>query len=65
MLITRKRVAIISSRGIAQLASAPGLGPGGPQFESEYPDQKRDPNLLGSLFCSAKAQNQNKLLIIF
>ena len=28
-------------RGVAQLASAPGLGPGGPQFESGHPDQKK------------------------
>lgn len=25
-------------RGVAQLVSAPALGAGGPQFESEYPD---------------------------
>ena len=27
-----------NTRGVAQLASAPGLGPGGPVFESLYPD---------------------------
>lgn len=27
-------------RGVAQLASAPALGAGGPPFESEYPDKK-------------------------
>ena len=27
------------NRGVAQLASAPGLGPGGPPFESVYPDK--------------------------
>ena len=26
------------NRGVAQLASAPALGAGGPPFESEYPD---------------------------
>ena len=28
------------NRGVAQLASAPALGAGGPPFESEYPDAK-------------------------
>ena len=27
---------------MAQLASASGLGPEGPVFESQYPDKKRD-----------------------
>lgn len=27
-------------RGVAQLASAPALGAGGPVFESQYPDKK-------------------------
>ena len=27
-----------SNRGVAQLASASGLGPEGPVFESQYPD---------------------------
>ena len=27
------------TRGVAQLASASGLGPEGPPFESEYPDK--------------------------
>ena len=29
---------IINIRGVAQLASASGLGPEGPVFESQYPD---------------------------
>ena len=29
------------NRGVAQLASAPALGAGGPPFESEYPDKMR------------------------
>ena len=32
-------VGTIYSRGVAQLASAPGLGPGGRGFESRHPDQ--------------------------
>ena len=28
------------NRGVAQLASASGLGPEGPVFESQYPDKK-------------------------
>jgi hypothetical protein len=39
MLVTCKHVVSIPPRGVAQLASAPGLGPGGPQFESGHPDQ--------------------------
>ncbi len=27
-------------RGVAQSGSAPGLGPGGPRFESWYPDKR-------------------------
>ncbi len=30
-----------NNRGVAQLASASGLGPEGPVFESQYPDLKR------------------------
>ena len=29
-------------RGVAQLASAPALGAGGPQFESAHPDQEKE-----------------------
>ena len=29
-------------RGVAQLASASGLGPEGPVFESQYPDKKKE-----------------------
>ena len=29
------------NRGVAQLASASGLGPEGPVFESQYPDIKK------------------------
>ena len=31
-------------RGVAQLASASGLGPEGPVFESQYPDNKETVN---------------------
>ena len=31
-----------ANRGVAQLASASGLGPEGPVFESLYPDKKDD-----------------------
>lgn len=37
--IRKKR---INNRGVAQLASASGLGPEGPVFESQYPDIKKD-----------------------
>ena len=30
----------INNRGVAQLASASGLGPEGPVFESQYPDKR-------------------------
>ena len=30
-----------TNRGVAQLASASGLGPEGPVFESQYPDKKQ------------------------
>jgi hypothetical protein len=29
------------NRGVAQLASAPGLGPGGRRFKSSHPDHNR------------------------
>ena len=29
-----------NNRGVAQLASASGLGPEGPVFESQYPDKR-------------------------
>ena len=38
-----------ANRGVAQLASASGLGPEGPVFESLYPDKKADRNPV-SLF---------------
>ena len=37
------------NRGVAQLASASGLGPEGPVFESQYPDIQR--LIFGSAFC--------------
>ena len=39
-----------NNRGVAQLASASGLGPEGPVFESQYPDIKRDKLYSLSLF---------------
>ena len=39
-----------NNRGVAQLASASGLGPEGPVFESQYPDFKRQLSIDGCLF---------------
>ena len=40
-----------NNRGVAQLASASGLGPEGPVFESQYPDKRAvDFQLLFFLF---------------
>ena len=38
------------NRGVAQLASASGLGPEGPVFESQYPDFKRSYLISGGFF---------------
>ncbi len=35
-------VPIEGIRGVAQLASASGLGPEGPVFESQYPDAEKE-----------------------
>ena len=35
----------VNIRGVAQLASASGLGPEGPVFESQYPDLKKAINI--------------------
>ena len=34
------------TRDVAQLASAPALGAGGPAFESRYPDRRSDDRLF-------------------
>ena len=39
-----------SNRGVAQLASASGLGPEGPVFESQYPDIKKQRSSRPLLF---------------
>ena len=39
-----------NNRGVAQLASASGLGPEGPVFESQYPDIKKADLRIGLLF---------------
>ena len=39
------------NRGVAQLASASGLGPEGPVFESQYPDLQRQLSIDSCLFC--------------
>ena len=39
-----------ANRGVAQLASASGLGPEGPVFESLYPDKKDDLRVILFLF---------------
>ena len=39
-----------SNRGVAQLASASGLGPEGPVFESQYPD-KAEAEMLPLFLC--------------
>ena len=41
----------IQNRGVAQLASASGLGPEGPVFESQYPDFKSNYQLIVAFFC--------------
>ena len=41
------------TRGVAQLASASGLGPEGPVFESQYPDIQKEP-----------AENQQVLFLL-
>lgn len=38
-------------RGVAQLASASGLGPEGPVFESQYPDFKKSLTFVRLFFC--------------
>ena len=38
----------INNRGVAQLASASGLGPEGPVFESQYPDNIKNDYLKSS-----------------
>ena len=38
------------NRGVAQLASASGLGPEGPVFESQYPDKKGNYQLIVAFF---------------
>ena len=38
----------IHNRGVAQLASASGLGPEGPVFESQYPDNVKNDYLISS-----------------
>ena len=40
-----------SNRGVAQLASASGLGPEGPVFESQYPDKEAIEISIASFFC--------------
>ena len=42
---------IINIRGVAQLASASGLGPEGPVFESQYPDIETETDLPASVSC--------------
>ena len=37
-------------RGVAQLASASGLGPEGPVFESQYPDIETETDLTHKLY---------------
>ena len=37
-----------NNRGVAQLASASGLGPEGPVFESQYPDNVQNDYLKSS-----------------
>ena len=39
-----------NNRGVAQLASASGLGPEGPVFESQYPD-KAEAEMLPLFLC--------------
>ena len=39
-----------NNRGVAQLASASGLGPEGPVFESQYPDFRKADLRIGLFF---------------
>ena len=39
-----------NNRGVAQLASASGLGPEGPVFESQYPDFKKQLSIDSCFF---------------
>ena len=47
-------------RGVAQSGSAPGLGPGGPRFESWYPD-KREGNVTVPFFISDYFKSKSRL----
>ena len=40
----------MGTRGVAQLASASGLGPEGPVFESQYPDFKKQLSIDSCFF---------------
>lgn len=40
--VPKSKGKFLYNRGVAQLASAPALGAGGPPFESEYPDKTRN-----------------------
>ena len=51
------------NRGVAQLASASGLGPEGPVFESLYPDKKDDLRVI--LFCFPPLSNPQKITCSF
>ena len=52
------------NRGVAQLASASGLGPEGPVFESQYPDLQR--LIFGSAFfhlCTLSGVYKNSIFV--
>ena len=47
MQISSSACILCISRGVAQLARVPGLGPGGRRFESFHPDHKFDKWAVG------------------
>ncbi len=48
-------------RGVAQLGSAPGLGPGGREFESRRPDHQRQSRI--HWFCARSSSGQSTGLL--
>ena len=52
------------TRGVAQLASASGLGPEGPVFESQYPDKESNYRLIVAFFCITLASHRICLLTV-
>ena len=49
------------NRGVAQLASASGLGPEGPVFESQYPDFKKLSDFWQLFLCTRPSGRNNMI----